>query len=93
MLRNIIVTAYSHYIDSWPMNGACVGHRTVLMRSMLQFTMHYGCYRCRQRHLIRDGLHPSMPLPAIDLIALLKDKEENLKLEQINVMHISVMEL
>ena len=26
-LRNIIVSAYSHYIDSWPMNGACVGHR------------------------------------------------------------------
>ena len=25
-LRNIIVSAYLHYIDSWPMNGACVGH-------------------------------------------------------------------
>ena len=34
-LRNIIVSTYSHYIDSWPMNGACVGHRTILMRSML----------------------------------------------------------
>ena len=34
-LRNIIVSAYSHYIDSWPMNGACVGHRAILMRSML----------------------------------------------------------
>ena len=43
-LRNIIVSAYSHYIDSWPMNGACVGHHAVLMRSMLQFAMHYGCY-------------------------------------------------
>ena len=75
------------------MNGACVEHCTVLMRSMLQFAMHYGRYRCRQRHLIRDGLHPSMPLPAIDLTTLLKDKEENLKLEQINVMHVSVMEL
>ena len=39
-LRNIIVSAYSHYIDSWPMNGACVGHRAILMRSMLQFTTH-----------------------------------------------------
>ena len=47
-LRNIIVSAYSHYIDSWPMNGACVGHRAILMRSMLQFAMHYGRYRCRQ---------------------------------------------
>ena len=36
-LHNIIVSAYSHYIDSWPMNGACVGHRAILMRSMLQF--------------------------------------------------------
>ena len=34
-LHNIIVSAYLHYIDSWPMNGACVGHRTILMRSML----------------------------------------------------------
>ena len=47
-LRNIIVSAYLHYIDSWPMNGACMGHRAILMRSMLQFAMHYGRYRCRQ---------------------------------------------
>ena len=46
-LCNIIVSAYSHYIDSWPMNGACVGHRAILMRSMLQFAMHYGRYRHR----------------------------------------------
>ena len=48
VLRNIIVSAYSHYIDSWPMNGACVGHRAILMRSMLQFAMHYGQYRRHQ---------------------------------------------
>ena len=97
VLHNIIVGTYSHYIDLWPMNGACVGHCAVLMRSMLQFTMHYGCYQRRQRHLIKErrrkGLPPSMPLPAIDLTALLKDEEENLKLEQINVMHISIMDL
>ena len=34
-----------------------------------------------------------MPLPAIDLTALLEDEEENLKLEQINVMHISIIDL
>ena len=34
-----------------------------------------------------------MLLPAIDLAALLEDEEENLKLEQINMMYISVMEL
>ena len=47
-LRNVIVSAYSHYIDTWAMNGACVGHCTVLMRSMLKFAMHFGCYRCQE---------------------------------------------
>ena len=97
VLRNVIVSAYAHYIDSWPMNGACVGHCTVLMKSMLQFAMHYGCYRCRQHYLItqhrRKGIPPSMPTPAIDLTALLTNKEENLKPEQMNVMHVSIMDL
>ena len=30
-LRNDIVSAYAHYIDLWPMNGACLGHRAILM--------------------------------------------------------------
>ena len=34
-----------------------------------------------------------MPLPAIDLATLLTDKEENLKPEQMNVSHVSVMDL
>ena len=34
-----------------------------------------------------------MPMPAIDLATLLDDKEENLKSEQMNVTHVSVMEL
>ena len=96
-LRNIIVSAYSHYIDSWPMNGACVGHRAILMRSMLQFAMHYGRYRCRQRHLAKDrkrkGLPSSAPMPSVDLATLLDDEEENLKLRQINVTHVSIMDL
>ena len=96
-LRNIIVSAYSHYIDSWPMNGDCMGHCTVFMKSMLQFAMHYGHYRCRQCYFVtqhrRKGLPPSTPLPAIDLAALLTDEEENLKPEHMNVMHVSVMDL
>ena len=28
-LRNVIVSAYSHYIDTWVMNGACMGHCAV----------------------------------------------------------------
>ena len=79
VLRNIIVSTYSHYIDSCPMNGACVGHRAILMRSMLQFAMHYGRYRCRQRHLAKDrkrkGLPSSALMPSVDIAALLDDEE------------------
>ena len=96
-LRNIIVSAYSHYIDSWPMNGACVGHRAVLMKSMLQFVMHYSRYHRCQRHLIKErkrkGLPSSAPLLPIDLVTLPEDEEENLKLRQIKVTHLSIMEL
>ena len=97
VLRNIIVSAYSHYIDSWPMNGACVGHRAILMRSMLQFAMHYGRYRSRQRHLCKDcrrkDLPSSAPMPSMDITALLDNEEENLRLRQINVMPVSIMDL
>ena len=79
------------------MNGACVGHRAILMRSMLQFAMHYGRYRCRQRHLTKDpkrkGLPSSALMPPMDLATLLDEEEENLKLQQINVMHVSIMDL
>ena len=96
-LCNISVSAYAHYIDLWPMNGACLGHRAILMRSMLKFTMHYRHYQRQQRYLItqhrRRGLPPLMSLPTIDLAALLTDEEENLKPEQMNVLHVSVMEL
>ena len=96
-LCNIIVSAYAHYIDLWPMNGACLGHHAILMQSMLKFAMHYGRYQHRQRYLItqhrRRGLPPSMPLPTIDLTTLLTDEEENLKPEQMNMLHISVMDL
>ena len=47
-LRNVIVSAYSHYIDTWAMNGTCVGHCAVLMRSMLKFAMYFGRYRHRE---------------------------------------------
>ena len=79
------------------MNSACLGHRAILMQSMLKFAMHYGHYRRQQGYLImqcrRRGLLPLMLLPAIDLATLLTDKEENLKPEQMNVSHISVMDL
>ena len=34
-----------------------------------------------------------MPMPTIDLVALLDDKEENLRPQQMNVTHTSIMEL
>ena len=79
------------------MNGACMGHCAVLMKSMLQFAMHFGRYRCQQCHLIREhrrkGLPSSTLLPAIDIATLLTDKEENIKLEQVNISHTSIMDL
>ena len=42
VLRNIVVAMYSHYIDLWPISGACVSHRSLLMYSMLEFTMLIG---------------------------------------------------
>ena len=44
VVRNIVISMYAHYIDWWPINGTCVGHRALLMRSMLEFMFIYGCY-------------------------------------------------
>ena len=44
--------------------------------------------QCRRR-----GLPPSTPLPAINLATLLTDKEENLKPEQMNMLHVTIMDL
>ena len=97
VLRNIIVSSYSHYIDTWAMNGVCVGHRAVLMHSMLRFAMHFGRYRHWECHFMKEhrrkGIASSTPLPAIDVAALLLDEEENLKLGQINTTHIGILDL
>ena len=79
------------------MNGTSQGHRAILMRSMLQFAMHYGRYRRRYHYNItqcrRRGILMSTPVPAINLVALLDDQEENLRSQQINVTHASIMDL
>ena len=96
-LQNVIVSTYSHYIDTWAMNGAYMGHCAVLMRSMLKFTMHFGRYRHQERHNAKErrrkGIPPTTPSPAIDIDALLTDKEENLKLEQISATHPGILDL
>ena len=67
------------------------------MHSMLQFAMHYGHYRQWYHYNItqrrRRGTPTTTPMPAIDLVALLDDKEENLRPQQMNVTHTSIMEL
>ena len=79
------------------MNGACVGHRTVLMRSMLKFAMHFGCYRHQEQHNSKEhrrkGTPHSTPSPAIDIDMLLTNEEENLKLEQISTTHPGILDL
>ena len=95
-LRNIIVSTYAHYIDSWPMNSACLGHRAILMRSMLQFAMHYGHYQRRHHSLVyqhRRRRGTPAHLPTTDVAALLEDEEEDLRIQQISVTHASVMQL
>ena len=45
VLHNVVVSAISHYIDTWTLNGACMGHHTVLMFGMLEFTQLYRHYK------------------------------------------------
>ena len=96
VLRNIVICAYTHYIDTWTMNGACVGHCAVLMHSILMFAMHLGWYQCQERHFVKEykrkEIPPLMPLPAIDIATLLTDKE-NLKLDQIRGTHPGILDL
>ena len=74
-----------------------MGHHTILMCSMLTFTMHLGHYRCCEKHHIKEykrkQIPLSTPLPAIDVEVLQTDPEENLKLEQIRGTHPGIMDL
>ena len=67
------------------------------MHSLLQFALHYGRYRRHQWHLKKEtnrkGQQSTVPTSSIDLAALFDDEEENLKLRQINLMHVSIMDL
>ena len=79
------------------MNGAYVGHRAILMHSMLTFTLNLGWYRHWEKHFIKEykrkHIPLSTPLLPIDVATLLQDAEENLKLEQIKGTHPGVMDL
>ena len=75
VMQNIVVSMYTHYIDLWPINGTCVGHCTLLMRSMLEFAFIYGRY-CHQEWQLKR-FNPAVDDPRLSVKALIKsDKEE-----------------
>ena len=77
VVQNIIILMYAHYIDWWPINGACVGNRVLLMQSMLEFTFIYGCYCRRKRQL--KCFNPVADDPRLSVKALMKDDEEEIR--------------
>ena len=77
VMRNIVVSMYAHYIDQWPINGACVGHRALLMQSMLEFAFIYGRYCHHERQL--KYFNPNVDDPRLSVKALMKDDEEEIR--------------
>ena len=76
VVQNIVVSMYAHYIDWWPINGTCVGHRALLMWLMLEFVFIYGCYCHRKGQLKR--FNPMADDPGLSVDALMKDNEEEI---------------
>ena len=77
VVRNIVVSMYAHYIDRWPINGTCVGHQALLMRSMLEFAFIYGRYCHREWQL--KCFNPMADDPRLSVDALMKDDEEEIQ--------------
>ena len=84
VVRNIDVLMYGHYIDRWPINGTCVGHRTLLMWSMLEFVFIYGCY-CHLKWQLKH-FNPVADNPRLSVDALMKDNEE--EIQRMDMFHI-----
>ena len=77
VVQNIVVSMYAHYIDRWPINGTFVGHRALLMRSMLEFAFIYGHYCHHEWQLKR--FNPTADDPRLSVDALMKDDEEEIR--------------
>ena len=77
VMWNIVVSMYAHYIDLWPINGTCVGHHTLLMRSMLEFAFIYGCY-CHREHQLKCFNLPVHD-PRLSVKVLMKSNEEEIR--------------
>ena len=67
VLSNVIMSAFSHYINTWMMNRACMG----MMFGMLEFAQPYGHYKHWENHLLKElkkkRLLLTIPLPPIDI--------------------------
>ena len=76
VMRNIVMLMYAHYTDQWPINGTCVGHRALLMWSMLEFAFIYGCYCHCKRQL--KCFNPRVDDPQLSVKAFKKDDDEEI---------------
>ena len=93
-LRNIVVAMYARYIDLFPVSGACVGHRALLMYSMLEFAMLIGRYARRERQINRrldDPVDPSDLRLSVD--TLVRSPEENERSAQMENVYEGAMQL
>ena len=94
VLRNIVVAMYACYIDLFPVSGACVGHRALLMYSMLEFAMLIGRYGRRERQInkhLDDPVDPSDPRLSVD--TLVCSPEENERSAQMEKVYEGAMQL
>ena len=92
VLRNIVVAMYSRYIDLWPVSGACCGHRSLLMYSMLEFAMLMGRYCRRERQLTQHcPVDPSDPRLTVE--SLIQDPEENERSAKMDLVFHGAMQL
>ena len=94
VLRNIVVAMYARYIDLFPVSGTCVGHRALLMYSMLEFAMLIGRYGRRERQINRcldDPVDPSDPRLSVD--TLVRSPEENERSAQMENVYEGAMQL
>ena len=94
VLCNIVVAMYSLYIDLWLVSGTCIGHRSLLMYSMLEFAMLIGRYCCREQQLSRHQwvlIDPSDPRLTVEV--LIQDPEENQRSAEMDGLFQSAMQL
>ena len=91
VVRNIVASMYAHYIGLWPINGTCVGHWALLMRSMLEFAFIYGHYCCCEHQL--RCLNPGVDDPQLSIKVLMKDDEEEIRRADMFRMYKTGMDL